>query len=58
MTGLDDPATLELILHAALRDRDWVGVDAALRRLAVVDPRRCRELIDLVRLALAVAGPA
>ena len=51
-----DPATLELLFHAALGDGDTRGVEAALRLLAVADPHRCRELIDLTRMALIVAG--
>lgn len=52
MTDLKDPATLELIFHLALTERDWPAVDAALRLLAVADPRRCQGLIDLTRVAL------
>lgn len=51
---LDDPGTVELILHAALRDRDWRGVDAAIRRLAVIDPRRCVELVDVIKAGLVL----
>jgi hypothetical protein len=52
---LKDPATLELIFHAALTARDFPAVEAALRLLAVADPARCRELIHLAKLALLVA---
>ena len=49
---LRDPGTLEMIVHLAIKDRDWQAVDAALRRLAVVDPHRCQTLVDICRLAL------
>lgn len=49
------PDQLELIFHAALTDRDWPAVDAALHILAVIDPRRCRELTDICRVALLLA---
>lgn len=52
---LKDPATLELIFHAALTDRDWRAVEAALHLLAVVDPRRCADLVHLTKIALTIA---
>lgn len=52
---LRDPATLELIFHAALTRRDWPAVEAALHILVVVDPHRCRELMSICRVALLLA---
>jgi hypothetical protein len=50
---LRDPDTLERIFHAAVRDSDVEGVGAALRLLAVVDPRRAERLHGALRYALA-----
>ena len=52
---LDDPATVELIFHKALAVPDWRAVEAALHRLAAVDPRRCQELTSICRVALLLA---
>lgn len=49
-----DPATLELILHAALEARDMPGVAATLRLMAGCDPRRAATLLEVVNVALAL----
>jgi len=54
--GLPSVEVLEEVFHAALRAGDALGVDAALRLMAVQDARRAEELLDCVRLALHVAG--
>lgn len=46
----------ERIFHAALGQGDVIGVEAALRILAVKDPHRAQHLIDLTRVALIIAG--
>lgn len=46
---------LEDVFFAAVRAGDAKGVDAALRLLAVEDPRRAEQLVDQLRLALDIA---
>lgn len=48
----------ERIFRAALSAGDMVGVEAALRVLAVRDPHRAERLMDLTRMALIVADSA
>jgi hypothetical protein len=52
------PEQIEAAFHLALKAGDVKAVDGFLRMLAVVDPRRAQELLDQLRLALAlrVAG--
>lgn len=51
---------VERIFHSALTDGDTRGVEAALRLLAVKDPRRAQQLLDATRTALSIVrvGPA
>lgn len=51
---LPTPEQCERIFHAALGAGDTRGVDAALRCLAVQDPHRAQELLDLTRAGLDV----
>jgi hypothetical protein len=44
----------EHVFHAALERGDIQGVEAALRVLAIKDPHRAQELMDLLRMALVV----
>lgn len=46
---------VEQIFHAELGKGDIRGVEAALRLMAVKDPHRAQELMDLCRMALVVA---
>jgi hypothetical protein len=46
----------EQMFHASLRNGDTRGVDAALRLLAVRDPHRAQDLLDLTRMALTIAS--
>lgn len=47
---------LEEVFHAALRAGDAKDVDAALRLMAVQDPHRAELLLDMLQLALQLAG--
>lgn len=53
---LPDAAACEEIFFAALPKGDTEGVSAALHLLAVQDPHRAQELLDLTQLALDLAG--
>ena len=46
---------LEAVFHAALTAGDVRGVDAALRVMVAVDPRRAATLYDDLRTAVRVA---
>jgi hypothetical protein len=46
---------VERIFHASLERGDMRGVEASLRLLAVKDPHRAQDLMDLCRMALIVA---
>lgn len=50
-----DADTCERIFHAALADRDWKGVEAALTVMAPQDPRRAQLLYDTLKVGLALA---
>lgn len=52
--SLPDADTCERIYMQALRQRDWQGVESALRVLAVVDPHRAERLIEVSRLGIAL----
>ena len=52
------PDQLEVIFHGALKAGDAKGVEAALRVLAVDDPRRAQLLLDALELALHLASVA
>lgn len=54
-TNLPTSDQCEEIFHATLRAGDPKGVESALTLLAVQDPHRAQELLDLTRAALAVA---
>lgn len=45
----------ETALREALSDRNWDRVEAALTAIAVQDPHRAQELVDLMRFGLAVS---
>lgn len=49
-----NPAALEWMAAEALRIGDIKGVEAAFTLLALADPKRCDELMDDYRAALAV----
>lgn len=49
------PDRLEAAFHAALSDGDGKGVDAALRVMATVDPKRAQQLFDMTKAALTIA---
>jgi hypothetical protein len=55
MTDLPTSAQLVAVFHAAVRAGDADGVDAALRVMVVVDPRKAVELYDALKTAVAVA---
>ncbi len=60
MTAVDLTAEdCERIFHATLKAGDPQGVHAALTLLAVRDPHRAQELLDIVNLGLEMAklGP-
>jgi hypothetical protein len=48
-------ADVEAIFHAALREHDMLGVVAALELLAVKDPHRAQELLDLIEVGLRIS---
>lgn len=52
------PGQLEAVIHAALKDRDFQGVEAALRLLALEDPHRAREILDTLNLAVSLRDGA
>lgn len=52
------PGQLEAVIHAALQDRDFKGVEAALRLLALEDPYQAQEILDILNLAVAIRGEA
>jgi hypothetical protein len=56
MTATDLPTAdqCEQIFHAALKQGDIRGVEAALRILIVHDPYRAERLMDLARMALII----
>ena len=49
------PAACETIARNALKAGDMRAVDAALHVLAVKDPHRAQELVDLMKVALAMS---
>ena len=51
---LKDPAVVEEILVRCLQTGDMKGVDAAIRVLAVIDPRRCDEIVDAMKAGLVL----
>jgi len=56
MTNLPPVAVLEEILHRALKDGDARGIEAALKLIAVQDPRRAGILMDTIKVGLAIRG--
>jgi len=44
------------VVRRSLHDADMQGVDAAMRLLVLKDPHRAQELLDTMRLGLALAG--
>jgi hypothetical protein len=51
-------ADVEEIFHAALRTHDMQGVAYALRLLAVKDPHRAQELLDLIEVGVKLRDGA
>ena len=44
------------IIKVSLERRDWQGVEAGLRALVVVDPRKAADVYDTMRVGLMLAG--
>jgi len=55
MTTLPTSAQLVEVFHAALTAGDADGIEAVLRVLVVVDPRKAVELYDALKTAVAAA---
>lgn len=55
MSDLPTADQLEDVFHAALKDGDIEGVEAAIRVMVTVDPKRAVALYDDLQTALAIA---
>ncbi len=49
------PDQVLAIIHACLKDRDWPGLDCALKLLAVKDPDLAQATMDTMRLGVKLA---
>lgn len=47
---------IEAIIPHALRAGDLEGVEACIRLLVIVDPRRAADVFDTLRLGVRLAG--
>lgn len=54
-TDLPSVAVLETILAKSIEERDWKGVDASMRLIAVQDPRRAQILLDTMKVGIAIS---
>lgn len=50
-----DADTLVKVIAEMIKNRDWPGVDAGIRVLATVDPRRAQDVYDTIQAGLAIS---